>query len=823
MEKSKKPQQDFFLVIVLAVVALGGLTGLANIRVGPTFTTILHRIRDAILATTLNGIRDALLTTLQIVAILLLLSLIIMIFRWLARKREGTVILPFTIIAGDDKDHKDKYNGKSISDSLTVELLRIFQIHEKEKEEIENENEIKTNNPWIAQSPAIAPPKDGMDGEKKLKPLQAVSRTKVNPVADGRKLKINAESLNPNFADVTINVGGVTVSITQLLITLKKLLTDRDPESVISGSLQRFEALARLVVHLERRGERTLIWEVSREINSNDEILNIVKDLAFKMWKDITRDSSAKTWKGLKHFTEALDGYHEYRLTGRDKDLERAMNNCLAAALAEQRYKNLFRVCYKLGNTYFDKGGFENAEKLFECAIGIHIDATLEPEAYDLVADAFNGYGASLAHQKKYAEAESAFRQAIKLKSKYLQAYVNLSFALAELGQAAEAKATIIKARDLNLLESIPQSVLGDLYSSMGFQDEAIETYSHAVEADPKDGDPHHKLGNLYTDLGKTDEAIAEYQRAIELDPGNALYHNDLGLIYADLGRIDEAIAEYRRAIELDPEVAYPHNNLGLIYAGLGRADEAIAEYRRATEIDQKFTASRINLGMIYSDLGRINDAIAEYQRAIELDPDNAYPHQALGDLYVYLGRSDDAIDEYQRAQNPSAYSMLGYIYRDLGRNDEAIDAYQRAIELAPGIADFHIGLGGVYRRLKHYDVAIAVYQRAIEINDQNPLARASLAACYRKLSRDAEYAREIEIAQKSQYDWTGNEYNHACFQALCGNVDEALKLLQEALEKKLQTPDYAQRDIDFDFIREDPRFQTMTESDNRIHSTSIV
>jgi tetratricopeptide (TPR) repeat protein len=745
MEASKKLQQKFFLVIA-TVIVLGGLGGLANIRIESTFITILNRIRDAFLA------------ILQIVAILLILILIIAIVRWLLCKRKGCVILPFAMVPGDDKDHKGEYDGKSISDSFTAELLRILKVYEEEEEKNKKKKkEKKPYNPRKSTSLANKPPKDSMDGKAKRKPLQALPKKappSVDLVVHLDELKNNVEPLNQNLPDVTMNLGGVTLSITQLLITLKKLLTDREPESVISGSLQRFGALARLVVHLERRGHPTRSWEISREIKSNDEILNIVKDMAFKMWKNISNGGSAKTWVGLKHFIEALDSYQQYKLTGRDEHLERARNNCLDAALAEQEYKNLFQMCYNLGNTYFDKRGFESAEKLYKCAIEIHSGTKLKR------ANAFNGYGASLYLQKKYAEAERAFYRAIKLKRNYSPAYINLSIALAEHGYTAEAKATILKARDLNLLTSIRQKDLGDLYAYLGFQDEAIETYRHAIEAEPKDSYPHYRLGNLYADMGKTDKAIAEYQRAIELAP----------------------------------EVASPHNDLGVVYANLGRNDEAIAEYQRAIELDQEFTVSRINLGTIYFNLSRANDAIAEYQRAIELDPQNAY-----------------------------AYSILGYVYSNLGRNDEAILAFQRAIELDPGIDDFHFGLGDVYRRLKLYDKAIAEYQSAIKINAQNPLLRAALAACYRRLSRDAEYAQEIKIARELPHDWTGNEYDQACFEALCGNVDEALKLLQQALEKKQTTPEYARRDIDFEFIREDPRFKTLTESDNRIHSTSTV
>ena len=53
-------------------------------------------------------------------------------------------------------------------------------------------------------------------------------------------------------------------------------------------------------------------------------------------------------------------------------------------------------------------------------------------------------------------------------------------------------------------------------------------------------------------------------------------------------------------------------------------------------------------------------------------------------------------------------------------------------------------------------------------------------------------------------------EYDRACFESICGNVDEALALLKVALEKK-QTPfAWARRDPDLDFIRDDPRFKAL-------------
>ncbi len=44
------------------------------------------------------------------------------------------------------------------------------------------------------------------------------------------------------------------------------------------------------------------------------------------------------------------------------------------------------------------------------------------------------------------------------------------------------------------------------------------------------------------------------------------------------------------------------------------------------------------------------------------------------------------------------------------------------------------------------------------------------------------------------------------------GDTDQALRFLKESLEKRQETPEHADRDIDFDPIRDDPRFRALLE-----------
>ena len=89
----------------------------------------------------------------------------------------------------------------------------------------------------------------------------------------------------------------------------------------------------------------------------------------------------------------------------------------------------------------------------------------------------------------------------------------------------------------------------------------------------------------------------------------------------------------------------------------------------------------------------------------------------------------------------------------------------------------------------------------------------ASLAGLYKRLGQEAEHKRVVELARKLPKEANEDEYQQACFEALCGNIDEALRLLKLALDTNLKTPDFANNDSDFDFLKDDKRFQDLVRS----------
>jgi tetratricopeptide (TPR) repeat protein len=172
-----------------------------------------------------------------------------------------------------------------------------------------------------------------------------------------------------------------------------------------------------------------------------------------------------------------------------------------------------------------------------------------------------------------------------------------------------------------------------------------------------------------------------------------------------------------------------------------------------------------------------------------------------------------DSIDNYRKIAgmapgNDKAWDTLGKLLKDAGEYAEAVAAFEHAICLCPQKDLYHYHLGLVYAAQKRHDDAILSFQKVIEINPGYTLAHCALAGSYRRLGKEAEADEHIKVALPRLEAET--EYNRACFEAICGNTDQAIVLLRLALEKKQTSPDWVRGDPDLDFIRDDPRFKEL-------------
>lgn len=99
--------------------------------------------------------------------------------------------------------------------------------------------------------------------------------------------------------------------------------------------------------------------------------------------------------------------------------------------------------------------------------------------------------------------------------------------------------------------------------------------------------------------------------------------------------------------------------------------------------------------------------------------------------------------------------------------------------------------------------------RRVIELCPSHSLAHASLGGYFRKMGLEELANQHIGMAMKNYID-DESQYNRACLEALCGNVEQAVEYLRAALDNKQIYVEWVLRDPDLDGIRFTPQFKDL-------------
>jgi Flp pilus assembly protein TadD len=170
--------------------------------------------------------------------------------------------------------------------------------------------------------------------------------------------------------------------------------------------------------------------------------------------------------------------------------------------------------------------------------------------------------GVLYAGQRRRADAEAAYRDALALEPDNATALTNLGVLLADLDRTDEAEACHRRAIALAPDNAAAHTNLGLLLQAQHRDAEAETCQRRAVALAPEQGEAHTNLGNLLADHGDPREAEAHLRRALELSTDPAPAHQNLGVFLAAQGRDDEAEACFRNA--LVERAVYPLAELNL-------------------------------------------------------------------------------------------------------------------------------------------------------------------------------------------------------------------------------------------------------------------
>ena len=144
----------------------------------------------------------------------------------------------------------------------------------------------------------------------------------------------------------------------------------------------------------------------------------------------------------------------------------------------------------------------------------------------------------------------------------------------------------------------------------------AAESYSKAIEIDPKFAAAFYFRGNAYSALNDSKGAISEYTKAIRIDPKFTDALLNRGITMRETGNFDGAVSDFSRVIKLNKKDAHALYHRGLTYSGKGDFRRAIADFTKALKIGPEFAAVYLQRALAYSRSGDGERAHADQAKA---------------------------------------------------------------------------------------------------------------------------------------------------------------------------------------------------------------
>ena len=149
--------------------------------------------------------------------------------------------------------------------------------------------------------------------------------------------------------------------------------------------------------------------------------------------------------------------------------------------------------------------------------------------------------------------------------------------------------------------------------------------------------------------------------------------------------------------------------------------------------------------------------------------------------------------------------------FLELGMPSHALRILQRRGQLVHGDARGCYLLGEALRELRRYREAIFPLRRSLDLIPDDTHVCVALGWCYKRAGALDEAISVLEHAVRVEPGDGTLQYNLACYYSLARNRRRALQHLANALEIDGGFREYIVDEADFDPIRNDPLFQSLT------------
>lgn len=353
-------------------------------------------------------------------------------------------------------------------------------------------------------------------------------------------------------------------------------------DALVEGSLERAQDRVRIRIQLINTANDQHLWARSYDRDLKD-ILRLESEIAGEIAQQIGYATQLGSRAARNPAPRAFENYLKgrYRWNQRtEAGLRAAIRHFQVAIEADPTFAPAYAGladCYIIMANW----GFMPGADAYPRAISAARSAlALEPN----LAEAHTSLAyATFLHDWDWAGAERGFQRAITLEPNYATAHHFYSIYLMAAGRHADAITEIHRARDLDPLSPIINSVVGWIHYEARQYPEGIREGEKAVAMDPNYVPALTNLGVIYMRTG-------QYKRSIEYFERAHILAGQQGVVLSYLAQAHSLAGDKARARKIlqdfDRKASYVVSpwDRALVYVALGEKENALAALELAAD-----------------------------------------------------------------------------------------------------------------------------------------------------------------------------------------------------------------------------------------------
>ncbi len=395
---------------------------------------------------------------------------------------------------------------------------------------------------------------------------------------------------------------------------------------------------------------------------------------------------------------------------------------------------------HQLATALFHLEQYEEAEQACRDALAIKTD----------YIDALMTLGHILSQRKRYDEAREAFLSYLRVRGQYNEADETSGFILLNLqtmhqayyglGQVEEALANLPVALEWYCKVLVDRDDyleahlrIGRICYRLGRFDEAREAFTKELGHRSDSFWAHFCLGDIAAYQGEWPRAREHYQNAHGVRPDHPDLPFNLASAAFHTGALDEAATLLAQA---QPEVQAEPGALKLAARiASARGDEGAADrWEQLLAIEPGDATAWSDLGNVHFRAEAWQKALSCYERALSEQPGLAIVRRNRALVYLRRGQHERArveLTAYLEAGpgDPDAILLLADLCSEVGEHTDALPLYERYVTDNPGDLEALFRLAQSYQAMGRQDAALLGYRHLLDRQPDFEPAKQALAA----------------------------------------------------------------------------------------------